>query len=85
MLDIFRRIGNIEKPNIEIIIPADEIYNYRNKMEFSFSNRKWVLEHEIENINEKDDFALGLHIPKRFDKILDIDLCEIQKLHLCVF
>ena len=79
VLDIFRRIGNIEKPNIEIIIPADEIYNYRNKMEFSFSNRKWVLEHEIDNINEKDDFALGLHIPKRFDKILDIDLCEIQK------
>ena len=79
VIDIFRRIGNIENPNIQTIIPADEIYHYRNKMEFSFSNRRWILENEMGSFNNNDEFALGLHIPKRFDKILDIDLCDIQK------
>ena len=77
VLDLFRRIGHIDYPALETVIPADEQYHYRNKMEFSFSNRRWILEEEEEGAEA--DFALGLHIPGRYDKILDIDLCEIQK------
>ena len=45
-------------------------------MEFSFSSNRWVLESEPEGVDKS--FALGLHIPRRFDKILDIDKCHIQ-------
>ena len=77
VLDLFRRIGHIDNPTLETVLPSEEQYHYRNKMEFSFSNRRWILEEEKEGAEA--DFALGLHIPGRYDKILDIDLCEIQK------
>ena len=77
VIDIFRRIGCMEKPKLHQVVPAEEIFHYRNKMEFSFSNRRWVLPEEEENAEA--DFALGLHIPGRFDKILDISTCWIQK------
>ena len=55
------------------------IYEYRNKMEFSFSNNRWLINNEKDLKNEKPkDFALGLHPPKRFDKIVDLDNCDIQ-------
>ena len=77
VIDIFRRIGHMDKPKLHPVVPAEEIFHYRNKMEFSFSNRRWVLPEEEENAEA--DFALGLHIPGRFDKILDISTCWIQK------
>ena len=77
VIDIFRRIGCMEKPKLHQVVPAEEIFHYRNKMEFSFSNRRWVLSDEEENAEA--DFALGLHIPGRYDKILDISTCWIQK------
>ena len=55
------------------------IYEYRNKMEFSFSNSRWLINNEKGLKNEKPkNFALGLHPPKRFDKIVDLDNCDIQ-------
>ena len=77
VIDLFRRIGHMDKPKLHQVVPAEEIFHYRNKMEFSFSNRRWVLPEEEENAEA--DFALGLHIPGRFDKILDISTCWIQK------
>ncbi|MEE2876800.1 MAG: 23S rRNA (uracil(1939)-C(5))-methyltransferase RlmD [Candidatus Neomarinimicrobiota bacterium] len=77
VLDLFHRTGRIANPALEIVIPSEYQYHYRNKMEFSFSNRRWILDGEEENAEA--DFALGLHIPGRYDKILDIDLCEIQR------
>ena len=77
VIDIFSRIGHMDKPKLHQVVPAEEIFHYRNKMEFSFSNRRWVLPEEEENAEA--DFALGLHIPGRFDKILDISTCWIQK------
>ena len=77
VIDLFRRIGHMDKPKLNQVVPAEEIFHYRNKMEFSFSNRRWVLPEEEENAEA--DFALGLHIPGRFDKILDISTCWIQK------
>ena len=77
VIDLFRRIGHMDKPKLNQVVPAEEIFHYRNKMEFSFSNRRWVLPEEEENAEA--DFALGLHIPGRFDKVLDISTCWIQK------
>ncbi|MCH7731679.1 MAG: 23S rRNA (uracil(1939)-C(5))-methyltransferase RlmD [Candidatus Marinimicrobia bacterium] len=77
VVDIYHRIGGIKKVTLDKVIPAEEQFHYRNKMEFSFSNRRWILPDEPENVDAT--FALGLHVPRRFDKILDIDTCWIQK------
>ena len=58
------------------VIPSKDIFYYRNKMEFTFSNNRWVLPEEPEGANK--DFALGMHIPKRWDKILDINECHLM-------
>ncbi len=61
-------------------MPAEQQFAYRNKMEFSFGTSRWITQEEIESgadISNKS-FALGLHIPGRFDKVLDIDNCSIQ-------
>lgn len=58
---------------IDRVVPAERTYHYRNKMEFTFSNRRWVLPDEPQEVQK--DFALGLHLPGRFDKILDINEC----------
>ena len=76
--DSFERIGKIESPLINKIIPSDDIYYFRNKMEFSFSNKRWLLESEKEDETKDDSFALGLHIPERYDKVLNIDECFLQ-------
>ena len=74
--NIFRRQAGITNFELDEIISADKIFHYRNKMEFTFSNNRWVLPEEPENINR--DFALGMHIPERWDKILNIDRCYIM-------
>ncbi len=74
--NIFRRQAGITNFELDEIISADKIFHYRNKMEFTFSNNRWVLPEEPENVNR--DFALGMHIPERWDKILNIDRCYIM-------
>ena len=74
--NIFRRQAGITNFELDEIISADNIFHYRNKMEFTFSNNRWVLPEEPEDVNK--DFALGMHIPKRWDKILNIDRCHIM-------
>ena len=72
--DIYVRQAGIDNFIIENVVHAENQYHYRNKMEFSFSNRPWYLDGEEKN-NPK--FALGLHIPRRYDKIVDIEECHI--------
>jgi len=74
--DLFDRIGGLSNIKIEKIIECDEVFHYRNKMEFTFSNFEYIPENE-KNRKGKD-FVLGLHAPGRWDKILDIDNCFIQ-------
>ena len=68
------RIGNLELPEISDIIGSSKTVYYRNKLEFTFSNRKWLTE-----ISKEIDFAeinmdaLGFHIPGMFDRVLDIE------------
>ncbi|MEG8947814.1 23S rRNA (uracil(1939)-C(5))-methyltransferase RlmD [Rosettibacter firmus] len=78
--DIFERLGGFSNFEINPIIPSDKIFFYRNKMEFSFANKRWLTENEISTMQELKDknFALGLHIPNYFDKVLDIDECLLQ-------
>ncbi len=76
VVDIYRKQLGLKDFKVANIIPADPIYHYRNKMEFSFSRRRWVLPDEPEDSDR--DFALGLHIPGRFDKILDIQDCYLH-------
>jgi 23S rRNA (uracil1939-C5)-methyltransferase len=74
--DTYQRLAGIENARIDGVIRAEQIFNYRNKMEFTFSNHRWVLTDEEKDV--KKDFALGLHIPGRYDKILDIHECHLQ-------
>ena len=76
--DNLQRIGKIELPAIQKIVPSAQTEFYRNKLEFTFSNKKWLSDvnqgHENLIMN-----ALGFHIPLRFDKILDIEKCHLQE------
>jgi 23S rRNA (uracil1939-C5)-methyltransferase len=77
--EIFEHIGGIKDFEFQPIIPSKNIFYYRNKMEFSFSDKRWLTPFELEKEDIPDrNFALGLHIPKIFDKVLDIDECFLQ-------
>ena len=73
--DILTHIGNFQNLNIMPLKEAKEQFKYRNKMEFTFSNNPWFEKH---NPKEKKELCLGLHPKGRFDKIIDIESCEIQ-------
>lgn len=77
--ELLRRIGGFEAIPVAPTLASPDPYYYRNKMEFSFGSRRWLLPEEIasETPLEKD-FALGLHIPGRFDRILDLQACFLQ-------
>jgi 23S rRNA (uracil1939-C5)-methyltransferase len=62
-------------------IPSPDVYGYRNKMEFSFSDRRWLLPEEFDGNPAGADFALGLHVPGTFNKVIDIDRCLLQNDH----
>ena len=75
-----KRIGGIENFETVPILGSEEQYFYRNKMEFSFSNSRWLTQYEIsseENFGNRD--ALGFHIPGMWSKILDLKECYLQE------
>lgn len=73
------RLGRIAIPEISPIMGSEEIYHYRNKMEFSFSDMRWLTPDEIQKADTIENRnALGFHIAGAWDKILDIDLCYLQ-------
>ena len=75
-----RRIGHLDLPETMPILGSKKQYFYRNKMEFSFSDSRWLTLDEINSGEEiKDKNALGFHIPGMWDKILDIKKCHLQE------
>lgn len=77
--DNLTRIGKIELPEFTPILPSQRVYYYRNKLEYSFSNKKWLTPEEISSGEDIEDRnALGFHIPRMFNKILDIKHCHLQ-------
>ena len=73
-----RRIGKIDLPEILPIIGADDTVQYRNKLEFTFSNKRYLLPEEIESENPVQGNALGFHVPRIFDKVIDIEECYLM-------
>lgn len=79
--DNLTRIGKIELPEIQSILGSEKTEFYRNKLEYTFSNKKWLT---LEQLRSAGDFAdmnmdaLGFHIPGMFDKVLDINKCWLQ-------
>ncbi len=79
VVDAFERIAGLHGVEVRETIGCPEEYFYRNKMEFSFAEQRWLTDFEIasgEAFNR--DFALGLHVPGRFDKVMDIHKCWLQ-------
>lgn len=77
--DALIRIGKLDIPEILPIFGNGTNYYYRNKLEFSFSDKKWLTEEQIKSGAEiENKNALGFHIPGRFDKVLDIENCYLQ-------
>ena len=77
VLDNFQRLGKFDFPTVNNIIPSQKTTFYRNKLEFTFSNKKWLTKDEIEQ-EAPQGSALGFHVPGRFDKIVDINECHLQ-------
>ena len=74
-----QRIGKIALPEFEPILGSEKQFFYRNKMEFGFSNARWLTEKEIDSAETLENRnALGFHIPKMWDKILNITKCHLQ-------
>ena len=79
VVDNLTRIGKVEIPEVSPILGSKHIKEYRNKLEFGFSNKKWLTQEEISSGQKFDNMdAVGFHIPGAFDKILDIDQCLLM-------
>ena len=80
VIDNFARIGNLEFPEVYPIIASKEAIFYRNKLEYTFSNKRWLDKEEMNNRDQSFNMnALGYYIPQRFDRILDIKQCYLQR------
>ncbi|MCK5278925.1 MAG: class I SAM-dependent RNA methyltransferase, partial [Cyclobacteriaceae bacterium] len=79
IIDNFERIGKFNFPKINPIITSEDTKFYRNKLEFTFSNKRWLSHEEVKSEVIIDRSGLGFHIPKQFDKIVDIKNCYLQK------
>ena len=74
-----KRIGHLEFPQIQPILGSQSHYYYRNKMEFSFSDSRWLYAEELKQDKPiEDKNALGLHIPGMWDKVLDLEECHLE-------
>ena len=82
--DCLTRIAKVELPEISPIMGSEETMHYRNKLEYSFSNMRWLTTEELAAIDAPDNTAerkqpgLGFHIPGAFDKVLHINSCKLQ-------
>ncbi len=75
----FKRIGKVDLPPLMPIVGSDETKHYRNKLEFTFSNKRYLSNEEIEQAGEiKQENALGFHVPRIYDKIIDIHECYLM-------
>lgn len=78
VLDQFTRIAKVDIPEVLPIIGSKQTQYYRNKLDFTFSDSRWLTREEINSGESFERNALGFHIPKMFDKIIDIEHCYLQ-------
>ena len=70
----------IELPPHSEILGSENEYFYRNKMEFTFSNKRWLTTQEVQSETEiEDKDSLGFHVPGMFDKVINLNNCHLQK------
>ena len=79
VIDQLQRIGKLEISNVQPILGSTETTKYRNKLEYTFTNYKWLTKQQIDSGEEINRNGLGFHLPGRFDRVLDIDQCHLQK------
>jgi len=80
VLNNLKRIGGIELPPHSEILGSENEYFYRNKMEFTFSNKRWLTTQEVQSETEiEDKDSLGFHVPGMFDKVINLNNCHLQK------
>ncbi len=79
VVDVLERIAKVELPEINQTLGSEKTIHYRNKLEFTFSNKSWLTREQMESDSVFDDRdAAGFHIPGAFDKVLDISNCYLQ-------
>ena len=78
VVDALERIAKVDLPPIQTILGSKETTFYRNKLEFTFSNNRWLTNEEIASGEKFEREALGFHVPKRFDKIVQVEKCYLQ-------
>lgn len=76
--DHFERIGKLSTETMKPILGSEKDYEYRNKLEFTFSNRRWLTEEELRQEEDVNMDGLGFHLPGIFDRILDLNNCYLQ-------
>ncbi|MES2619792.1 MAG: TRAM domain-containing protein, partial [Bacteroidota bacterium] len=77
--DAFERIGKVDFPPIPDVIGCEQNFYYRNKLEFAFTDRRWLTEEEISSgKNFEHRNALGFHVPGSFSGVIDVDRCYLQ-------
>jgi 23S rRNA (uracil1939-C5)-methyltransferase len=79
IIDNFQRIGRFPFPEVNPIVGSSETTHYRNKLEYTFSNRRWLSEEEINSSLEIERNGVGFHLPGQFDKVVDITTCHLQR------
>lgn len=78
VIECLEHIGRIESTDVRPTMPSPDLFGYRNKMEFSCSDKRWLLPDELGKPEISRDFAVGLHVPGTFDKIIDTRACLLQ-------
>ena len=76
--DQFQRIGKFAFPPPEVTLGSENTTHYRNKLEYTFSNRRWLINMEASEGEQPEMNGLGFHLPRLFDRILDINTCYLQ-------
>ena len=78
VLESLEHLAMLKGVAVNPTLPSEKVFGYRNKMEFSCTDRRWLLPEELGNPEIKMDFALGLHVPGTFNKVLDIETCHLH-------
>lgn len=79
VVDNLVRLGHLTLPEVSPILGSKKIYEYRNKLEYTFSNKRWIpFGVERETLTDEQLMGVGFHIPGMFDKVLDINRCHLQ-------
>ena len=79
VVDALERIAKVELPVVSPILGAQKTVRYRNKLEFTFSNKKWLTKEQIDSEEVIERNGLGFHIPGLFDKVVDVETCHLME------